>query len=335
MTHNKKWIYKEHDDSAVARLQETYLIPRLTAAVLQNRMDAIAPDLEDSGEDFSRRLYDTGLLKNVTAAVERISHAIENREHITIYGDYDADGVTSTAVLYLYLKERGAVVDYYIPDRVGEGYGVNTAALDKIKGNGAGLIITVDTGVTAVAEVEYAKQLGMDVIVTDHHECKSNVPVCHAVIDPKQEDCAYPFSELAGVGVVFKLITALDGGANTEALIEKYMALVCLGTIADVAPLIDENRTIVTLGLRRFAQSGNAGVDALLDAANLRGKPVTAGSIGFIIAPRINAAGRLGRAHKSVELFICGDRARAREIALELSGENQSRQNMEREIFEE
>lgn len=328
---NKKWIYKKHDEEIVQKLQEKYNIPKLTACILQNRLSIIG---KKQSKNLMERMYDSMLLKDMEKAVSRINYAIDNNEHVTVYGDYDADGVTSTAILYMYLNEKGAKVDFYIPDRA-EGYGVNIGALEKIKNSGTKLIITVDTGVTAVDEVSYAQNLGMDVIVTDHHECKSEVPSCCAVINPKQNDCDYPFKELAGVGVAFKLITAVDGGKNTVELAEKYMPLVCLGTIADVAPLIDENRTLVSIGLKNFSSSCNEGIDALLEATNLNGKKITAGNIGYIIAPRINAAGRLGSAQKSVELFLCKDSCRAFEIASELSDENKLRQNVEQQIFDE
>ncbi|OQB15924.1 MAG: Single-stranded-DNA-specific exonuclease RecJ [Firmicutes bacterium ADurb.Bin193] len=332
MIHQKKWIYKEHNENKVKAICQEYGVLRLAAAVMQNRPDILCEVKTASPE---KALYDPFMLKDSDKAVRRINSAIENKEHITIYGDYDADGVTSIVILYMYLKERGANVDYYIPDRVDEGYGINKGALESIRQNGTSLIITVDTGVTAVSEVEYAKKLGMDIIITDHHECKSSVPSCCAVIDPKREDCSYPFTELAGVGVVFKLIAAISGGNDIKELIKKYMAFVCLGTVADVVPLTDENRAFVTLGLERFSSSGNAGIDALLESARLADRKITAGSIGFIVAPRINAAGRLGRAHKSVELFLCNDKERAVTIAGELSEENKRRQTMEQKILDE
>ncbi len=333
--YRKNWIFKDIDNLLVDKIINKRKISRVAAIILQNRIEIIGDNIENLNKKLLDRLYDPFLLKDMRRGVDRVNSAITNNEKITIYGDYDADGVTSTSILYMYLKEIYDNVDFYIPDRVDEGYGINILALERIQNNGTKLIITVDTGVTAIAEVAYAKELGMDVIVTDHHECKQNVPDCCAIIDPKQSDCNYPFKELAGVGVVFKLITALDNGKNLDKLIKKYMSLVCLGTIADVAPLIDENRVLVILGLKYFSNSGNAGIDALLDVTLLKGKDVTAGNIGFIIAPRINAAGRLGSANKSVELFLCGDITRAVEIAHELTAENKTRQTMEQEIFNE
>ena len=332
MIRRKKWIYKNHDENLVEKLCGDFGFSRLTASVLQNRTDVVGGF--NSKEQLSQKFYDPFILKDMDRAVAHINKALARGEKITIFGDYDADGVTSTAVLYMYLKEKGAEVDYYIPDRIDEGYGMNTAALDRIRASGTTLIITVDTGVTAVEETEYAKSLGLEIIVTDHHECKSEVPDCVAVIDPKQEECPYPYKELAGVGVAFKLVTALEGEV-TEELIKKYMPLVSFGTIADVAPLTDENRRMVSLGLKHISGCGNHGITALLEAAGLSGKPVTASNIGFVVAPRINAAGRLGNAYKSVKLFVCNDNDTAQQIAYELSEENKRRQTMERVIFDE
>lgn len=338
---NKKWILKEINEDKVAKLVKDCGISNLAAVVLQGREELLGfsekPTLEDRGFDA---LYDPFLLKDIEKAVQRINQAIKDEEKITIYGDFDADGVTATAVLYLYLKERGALVDYYVPDRIDEGYGVNIKALDTIKEKGTSLIITVDTGITAVDDIKHASELGMDVIITDHHEPKTAVPEALAVIDPKQSDCKYPFKELAGVGVVFKLIQAFEG--NSIDIVDKYMPLVCLGTIADVVPLVDENRELVKMGLARFIefQDGgeikmNEGIKALLEATNPHNKKVTATMIGFVIAPRINAAGRLGSADKSVEMFLCDDERRATLIAQQLLEENKHRQQIEHEIYTE
>lgn len=329
---SKKWIYKSVDPKKTKELSEQYKISRLTATVLQNRMEIFYPEGKKPVEG-NCPMYDPYLLLDMDKAVERIQKAISGGEHITIYGDYDADGVTSTTILYLFLKDEGAVVDYYIPDRVDEGYGIKLPALEKIKENGASLIITVDTGVTAIEEAKVLREMGMDLIITDHHECKAEVPECCAVIDPKREGCPYPFKQLAGVGVVFKLLSAIGGEERKQELIEKYLPYVCLGTIADVAPLVDENRAFVKFGLRYLHNS--KGIQALLAVTNLLDKEVTAGNIGFIVAPRINAAGRLGSANKSVELFLCDDEKRALKVAQELSDENRHRQEMEAEILKD
>lgn len=327
---NKQWILKEENSQEINSLAEKLKVSRLVAAILANRRQLVDSFVNKS-EAEGLFLHDPFLLKDMKKAVDRINAALENKEKITIYGDFDADGVTGTAVLYMYLKSRGADVDFYIPDRMEEGYGIHRPALDRIKDRGTSLIITVDTGVTAVDNINAAKELGMDVIVTDHHEPKEILPGCVAIIDPKQQECEYPFKELAGVGVVFKLIQAFEG-INDE-LVQSYMPLVCLGTIADVVPLVGENRIFVKIGLDFFGKSQNAGIKALLSATNFQDKQVTSANVGFIIAPRINAAGRLGSAHKSVEMFLCDDCDKAREIAAQLSEENKNRQAMETEIY--
>ena len=215
-----------------------------------------------------------------------------------------------------------------------EGYGINLNALDKIKEDGSSLIITVDTGITAVEESEYAKQIGLDVIVTDHHECKEQIPDVYAAVDPKRKDCQYPFKSLAGVGVVFKLIQALDEKKSLPDLMSKYADLMCLGTVADISPLIDENRVIVTEGLKRFKSTKNVGLKSLIDVST-NGKAITTSTIGYIIAPRINASGRLGCASRSVELFLTDSEERAKELAESLCEENVMRQQTEQQMFRE
>lgn len=218
-----------------------------------------------------------------------------------------------------------------------KGYGVNRDALDKIKANGSTLIITVDTGITAVEECEYAKSIGLDLIITDHHECKEKIPQAYAAIDPKRKDCGYPFKNLAGVGVVFKLITAIEAAAgrrSTAELIDKYADFMCLGTVADISPLIDENRIIVTEGLKRFKNTKNIGLKALIDVS-VGDKFITTSTIGYIIAPRINASGRLGCASRSVELFLTDSEKTAKSLARSLCDENSLRQQTEQKMFKE
>ncbi len=250
----KKWLLKEFDKGRVLEISKKYKISPLTSIILYNR--GIRDDAEISrflSKDLNL-MYDPFLMRDMDKAVERINAAKKAGEKITIYGDYDVDGITSIAILYKHLTELGIPVDYYVPDRMQEGYGVNRDALDKIKEKGSSLIITVDTGITAVEECEYAHSIGLDVIVTDHHECKEVIPDVYAAIDPKRKDCGYPFKSLAGVGVVFKLIQALGSDNTLEDLMEKYADLMCLGTVADISPLVDENRVIVTEGLKRFRE---------------------------------------------------------------------------------
>lgn len=330
----KKWLLKEFDKARVLEISKTFKISPVAAIILYNRGirddDAIGKFLS---KDLSG-MYDPFLMCDMDKAVERIYSAKEAGEKITIYGDYDVDGITAIAILYKHLNELGISVDYYVPDRMQEGYGVNRDALDKIKSNGSSLIITVDTGITAVEECEYAHQIGLDIIVTDHHECKEVIPDAYAAIDPKRKDCNYPFKSLAGVGVVFKLIQALSKDVSIDTLMEKYSDLMCLGTVADISPLVDENRVIVTEGLRRFKSTKNVGLKALIDVST-NGKAITTSTIGYIIAPRINASGRLGCASRSVELFLTDDKAKAAELANYLCEENSLRQQTEQKMFRE
>lgn len=330
----KKWLLREFDKQRVVEMSKRFHISPLTAIILYNRgiQDDEAIDRFLS-KDLSV-LHDPYLLQDMEKAASRIRQAKEKNEKITIYGDYDVDGITSIAILYKHLREMGIEVDYYVPDRMQEGYGINRDALDKIREGGTSLIITVDTGITAVEESEYAKEIGLDVIVTDHHECKEQIPAVYASVDPKRKDCAYPFKSLAGVGVVFKLIQALDDKESLPELMEKYSDLMCLGTVADISPLVDENRVIVTEGLKRFRATKNVGLKALIDVST-NGKAITTSTIGYTIAPRINASGRLGCASRSVELFLTEDENRAKELAESLCEENTLRQQTEQKMFRE
>lgn len=330
----KKWILKEFDKNRVVEISKTFKISPLTAIILYNRGVREDDDIREFLERDLGRMHDPFLMKDMDKATERIYQAKENNEKITIYGDYDVDGITSIAILYKYLKNMGIEVDYYVPDRMVEGYGVNRDALDKIHEGGTSLIITVDTGITAVEEAEYAKSIGLDFIVTDHHECKEKIPEVYAAIDPKRKDCPYPFKSLAGVGVVFKLIQALDKDNSPENLMDEYADLMCLGTVADISPLIDENRVIVTEGLKRFKTTKNIGLKALIDVST-NGKAITTSTIGYTIAPRINASGRLGCASTSVELFLTEDEKKAAELADSLCHENTLRQQTEQKMFKE
>lgn len=302
-------------------------------------------------------IHDPYLLDGMKEAVERIERALDDpTEHIAIYGDYDVDGVTAVSALCLYLRERapGLNIEYYIPSRSEDGYGVNCRALDLLASHGVTLMITVDTGITAVDEAEYAEALGIDVIITDHHECRPRLPRAIAVIDPHREDSQYPFCELAGVGVVFKLICAMeiaacrrDGAPDSEGVRRAfggYADLAAIGTIADVMPLTDENRMIVAYGLSLIEKTERPGLSALLEAAqNSRGesqtqvkkRKINAGYISFGIAPKINAAGRMEDASIAAELFLTSDEDRAEELAYRLCDINRRRQTEENKLAEE
>ncbi len=319
-------------DSVLALSEETGL-STLAVATAMNRGLQNARALLDFVHKLFEQLHNPMLMKDMDKAVARISMAIARGEKIVVYGDYDVDGITSVSVLTHYLRSCGARVDYYIPGRMEEGYGVNRGAIDKIKALEAGLIITVDTGTTAVEECEYIQALGMDVIITDHHRCKEKLPVCVAVVNPQQEDCPYPFKNLAGVGVVFKLLCAHC--KDDKKVFERYGDLITIGTIADVVSLHGENRIIVHEGLALVSNTKNMGLRALIEACCIRSPMMGVGNIGFSIAPRINAAGRVGSASKAVSLFLSDDDAEAEAIAKELCSENRSRQEMENEIMAE
>ncbi len=330
----KTWILKQFDKNRVVEISKTFKVSPLTAIIMYNR--GIRED-EDIRKFLARELsalHDPFLMKDMDKAVERIMKAVSSGEKITIYGDYDVDGITSIAILYKQLTKMGVEAGFYVPDRMVEGYGVNRDALDKIKADGTKLIITVDTGITAVEEAEYAKSIGLDFIITDHHECKEKIPDVYAAIDPKRKDCPYPFKSLAGVGVVFKLIQALAPNEPLETLMDEYADLMCLGTVADISPLIDENRVIVTEGLKKFKTTKNVGLKALIDVST-NGKTITTSTIGYTIAPRINASGRLGCASTSVELFLTDDKEKAAELAESLCHENTLRQQTEQKMFKE
>lgn len=328
----KLWIDRNQSIDNTNEMEETYLFP-ITTKILKNRGIYHTEDMISFLNPDYSGLHDPFLLKDMDKAVNRVLSALRNNEKITIYGDYDVDGMTSTSILYLFLKENGADVDYYIPNRMEEGYGLNIDALDKIKITGADLIITVDTGITAVKEVSLAKEMGMDIIITDHHECQSEIPKAYGVIDPKQKDCSYPFKLLAGVGVAFKLIQGLSKKLNVEDTVWKYIDIVSVGTVADIVPLTDENRIFVKKGFEKIPNTKNVGLNALLRISGYKGGAISTGLIGFGIAPRLNASGRIGDAKRGVELFITHDEAKAKILANELNDENKNRQDMEQEIL--
>lgn len=278
------------------------------------------------------QMHDPYLLNDMDKAVKRIQQAKEQNEHIVIYGDYDVDGVTSTSILYMFLKEQGYEVSYYIPNRTEEGYGLNNGALEKIS-KYSSLVITVDTGIAAIGEVAHGKSLGLDIIITDHHECQEKLPDGYCTINPKRPDTTYPFDALAGVGVTFKLIHGLALAEGVEEKIWKYIDIVALGTVADVVPLERENRIITYLGFKQMAVSTHMGVRALLDLVQTDTTKITSNIIGYQLGPRINAAGRISDAKIGVELLTTTDQGEAKRIATLLDEENKKRQDMEQGIL--
>ena len=286
-------------------------------------------------EDGEELLHDPFLLKDMDRAAARLTLALERGETIAVYGDYDVDGITSTCLLTDYLRRRGAAVIPYIPDRMEEGYGLSAQAVELLCARGVTLIVTVDCGITAVDEVAHAASLGVDVIITDHHECKDDLPAAAAVVNPHRSDCGYPFPCLAGVGVAFKLVLALGGTGNRRALLAEYADLTAIGTVADVMQLTGENRTIVRAGLSALAHTKRPGLRALIREAGAEGKELTAATIGYTLAPRINASGRMGCASLAAELLLTVDPARAEELARTLCALNRERQSIESDIYEE
>ncbi len=342
LKNEKKWTVRPYNTESAEKVARETEIPLFLARILCAR----GIDTPEKAADFlsgdALSFHDPFLLADMEKACARIKSAVENGERILIYGDYDVDGISSVAALYLYLSSKEAQVCYYIPERLSEGYGLNTAAIDRFAAAKIRLVITVDTGITAVEEAAYAKQKGIDLIITDHHECRGALPTdALAVINPKRPDNVYPFTELAGVGVVFKLLCALEGEQNLPALCEKYLDIVSLGTVADVMPLHGENRTIVSHGLSVLnnRKGANLGVRALLYAAQGGNaetkKNITATTVGFIIAPRLNAAGRIGEVKHAAELLITRDPDRALAVAEELCALNRERQAIEAQILAE
>ncbi len=369
MPKSKKWILKKDNtpNEQIGNIAKTLSLSKITATLLAMR----GCDTPEKAKAFLEKenvmFHDPFLMRDMDKAADRIVKALENHERITVYGDYDVDGVTSVSTLYMYLKNAGGDVGYYIPNRSGEGYGVNRDALEKLVSGGTSLVITVDTGITAFDEAEYAKKLGMSMVVTDHHRCQDTLPSAEAVVNPKRADDEYPFKELAGVGVVFKVISAVefklsenrlfcDGGKGLtyseraarlldrgvdffRNVTEKYIDLVAIGTIADVMTLTDENRIICTLGLMMLERSPRVGVAALMDAAGEvkpskypKKRKINATYVGFTIAPRVNAAGRIADAGIGVELFTTGDREEADLLARQLCALNIERQGEETRI---
>ena len=280
-------------------------------------------------------IFDPLLMTDMDKAVTRINAAVENGERIAVYGDYDVDGMTSCTLMALWLRSKGAEFEIYIPGRSDEGYGLNRTALDALKSNGVDLVITVDCGITAIDEALYARSIGLGLVITDHHECRAELPVADAVVDPKRLDCGYPHKTLAGVGVVFKLLCALEGNTGSDEMFQLYGDLVAIGTIADVMPVEGENRELIRRGLAVFNDAPRPGLLSLIKETCPERVKVTTATIGFTLAPRLNAAGRMGQPDLSVELLLTDDPVEAERLAAELCRLNLERRSLETEIFEE
>ena len=330
----QRWNLAPQNEDAAARLSDSGFSP-LLASVLASRGIENAEDASvvlDQERELSLSPY---LMRDMDKAVARIEKAIANGETVAVFGDYDVDGITSTCVVKDYLTMRGLKCLYYIPRREEDGYGLGFEPIRALAEAGVTLLITVDCGITGVEEINYAKQCGMDVIVSDHHECKEELPDAVAVVDPHRSDCSYPFKHLAGVGVALKLVLALAGESREEAIFSRYCTLAAIGTIADVMLMSGENRIIVRRGLEALHHADFLGIHALLREAGLADKPCTSTQIGFVLAPRINAAGRMGAANVAVDLLLSQDEAEAEELAKELCALNRERQAVEQDIFAE
>ena len=330
----KKWQYYEQDKDIVNKIAEEHGISTLLAKILVNRgiVDSkqIKVFLEPQRHDFHNP-FD---MLDMEMAVNKIIEAINNKEKTIIYGDYDVDGITSITVLKKFLNERGLDVDYYIPNRLEEGYGLNKEAIEEIAKKGYKLMITVDCGISGVEEVELANSLGIETIITDHHEQLDVLPNAYAIINPKRRDNTYPFRGLAGVGVVFKVIQAISMKLNLdEKEYLKYLDIVCIGTISDIVPLVDENRVIAKLGLMLVKCTKNVGLKELIQESGY--KKIDSGMVSFGIAPRINACGRMGKQEEALELFLTDNPEKAKTITKRLNEYNTQRQETEKQIFEQ
>ncbi|MDZ7261515.1 MAG: single-stranded-DNA-specific exonuclease RecJ [candidate division KSB1 bacterium] len=334
---NQKWLLlDEYSAERVESFAKQLNVPRIIAKILLNR--GISD--YDNAKNFFRPnldlLHDPFLMKDMEEAVSRVCRALKNREKILIYGDYDVDGITAVSMLYLVFRDLGHEVSFYIPDRLREGYGLSPVGIHEAHKRGVKLIISVDCGVTALEEIELARQYGIDVIVCDHHEPGTQLPQAAAILDPKRADCGYPFKELAGVGVAYKLAQALFEALSIDrSILQRYVDLVAIGSAADIVPLVEENRIFVKAGLESLNESDKLGLQALLEACGLKNKEINTGQVVFIIAPRINAVGRMGDAERAVRLLTTQNVQQAKNIAAILEAENRHRKNVDEETYKQ
>ncbi len=332
----KKWKLPQADSERVKNLIDKTGISEIAAQILGGR-GVTQPDEASVyiGQQGKEKMHDPFLMKDMQAAVDRLSRAVEEGEQIAVYGDYDCDGITATAMLYTYLEDLGARVLYYIPDRDTEGYGLNCQALDFLKQQQVDLIVTVDNGISALEEAKYAASIGIDLVITDHHQPRPELPQACAVVDPHRRDCEYPFENLCGAGIAFKLICAMEGDLSGEEMIWHFGELAAIATVADVVELTGENRLIVQKGLECISLGEQLGVKALIEAAGLSGKHLDSTSLAFGIAPRINAAGRLGQADLAMELLLADRFSQAYELAQQLDTLNHQRKALVDQIYAE
>jgi single-stranded-DNA-specific exonuclease len=332
----QQWVLNNHHDKErVKKLASEINVPELIAGILFNRGISTFEEAKNFFRAENAPLHDPFLMYNMDVAVRRVTDAINNRDSIMIYGDYDVDGTTSTSMLYLFLSEiHGGLLTYYIPDRVKEGYGLSLYGIKAAHEQGVKLLIAVDCGITAIDQIDLANQYGMDVIICDHHHPGDILPNALAILNPKQEKCSYPFKELCGVGVAFKLAQALTETLKIDrGILMQHLDLVAIGSAADIVPLTGENRTLVKNGLKLVSEANKVGIRQLVKNANVYGKSVSTAQIVFSLAPRINAVGRLGDANRAVKLLICKNEAEAVEYASVLESENRNRRDINEVMF--
>jgi single-stranded-DNA-specific exonuclease len=335
----KKWIIEDSQSANHSEFKHEIIhhfkCPDLIADLLIRKNFKSISDIELFFHPQIEQMHDPFLFYDMDKAIDRILKAIDNQEKITIYGDYDVDGTTATALLYLGMKRLNAIIDYYIPHRMIDGYGISLNGLTQLAEEKTTLVISVDCGINALEEIDAMSALGMDIIITDHHNPKEILPRAYAIINPKVTECGYPFPHLAGVGVAYKLLMALYQrlGINNIENIHKYLDLVALGTIADIVPLVGENRIFASIGLQHLVQKKNLGLNALVNISNLNQKELDATDIVFGLAPRINAAGRMESAALAVELMISVDETKSAEFAEGIERQNSLRQQEDQKTF--
>jgi len=332
---NKRWTIKNvEDEYSVKSLADSLNISEILASLLVERNIKTFPEAKQFFRPSLESLHDPFLMDNMEEATTRLIEALTENQLICIYGDYDVDGTCATSVLYLFLKELDANVEYYIPKRLEEGYGLSKAAIDHVKEKGTSLLITVDCGITAIEETEYANELGMDVIICDHHQPKEVLPNALAILDPLKPSCNYPFKYLSGAGVAFKLAQGACERIGKRDLPLQYLDLVALAGAADIVPLNDENRVLVAEGLNMINNNPRPAMEALIEVSHLQPGQLNSGQVVFTIAPRINAVGRMGDAERAVELLIADDKSEALKLARILETENYARRKIDVNTFD-
>jgi len=333
----KRWeLTDDVDSQAVATLQETLQVQPVIARLLYQRGITTPEQARAFFNPDRSALHDPFLFKDMKVAVDRVIEALQERQSIYVFGDYDVDGVTSASLLYLFFRDLGGDVRYYIPNRQNEGYGLSIEGIETAARDGAQLIVTVDCGITSIAEIKRANELGVDAIISDHHQPGDEIPSALAVINPKIPGSTYPFHELAGVGVAYKLAQGVARSLDlADDYLDRYLDLVAVGTAADIVPLVDENRIFVRMGLDKLNREPLIGIRALCETAHLRTGRIEVGQIIYGLAPRINAVGRLGSAERAVDLMITGNVQRARELSSELESENRKRRSIDTTTLDE